>query len=255
MAMIEVVGHHGVHIHFLSYMLEVMSDQRNALEKVPSIFDNTPHRKFFVPSISNASTETDRVIWIAPHNRLLFAYNLFTRSIQNITEEMHYYGNDPSVEKWVSSLNFDFSNFTIHDWEQYPTKYVLGCGMVSHQYDNLARFSRPDGSVEKQKMIWWYLKEILTHDARYYQPLKINADVIQVPNSMFYDIDLCENYIKKINDHFSLKLDFAQFEKLYDQLKSTITYDKNSVLQDGSCLSCSYHAVGQDLRDIIYPSL
>ena len=253
--MIIVHGHHGVHISFLNYILEVMSDQRDAIKTIPNTFDWIPHKKFFIadPDGVRIKWRGDKIIWVSPHNRLFFAYNLFTRAIQHIKHDIFYTGTDSSVKKWISTVKFNFDNFTIHDWERYPTKYVLGCEMICYLYDQLASISKSDGTVEKPKMIWWYIKEILTAE-RYYQKFKKNVDVIEVPNSMFYDINLCEDYLKKIDKHFSLKLNFTLFEKLFDQLHSTLTYDKKSVLNDGSYLSSSYHVLGNDWREKIYPS-
>ena len=55
--------------------------------------------------------------------------------------------------------------------------------------------SNDDGTIPPDKFTWWYLQEILTNN-RYYAEAKFpGQDVLEVPNTMFYDIDLFEQWI------------------------------------------------------------
>ena len=254
--MIFIHGHHGVHIHFLNYCLEVMTNERNILTDVPGIFDATPDKKFFKSKINmNKIVGSNKIIWVRPENRLLFAYNLFTRSIQNITNDIFYKGTDENVELWIKQQTYEFEHFTIRDWEKYPIKYILGCGMISHQYDNLKQMSNDDGTIPPDKFTWWYLQEILTNN-RYYAEAKFpGQDVLEVPNTMFYDIDLFEQWINIIKNYYGLDLKLDLLEDLYQQLQQTLTYDKKSVLSDGSILSKSFAMVGDKYQKLIYPQI
>tara|TARA_B100000424_G_C22919006_1_gene488985 strand:+ start:121 stop:882 length:762 start_codon:yes stop_codon:yes gene_type:complete len=251
--MINIHGHHGVHINFLTYALDVCIGDRDLLTTLPNQFADTYTRKNFYARVSIESVDQDKVIWVYPHNRLFFAYNLFTRAVQHILEGFYYEGDDTSVKEWYDTLpEYNFDNFTIHDWESYPAKYICGCSMISEHFHYIKSISKEDGTVDKHKMIWWYLKEILSHH-RYYGDIKLSGkDLLKVPNTMFYDIEQFEHYMKAIQKQFNLTLDMTHIEKLYDQLQKTLSFGHNTVKTDGSYLSEAYLNSGK-LKDIIYP--
>ena len=251
--MINIHGHHGVHINFLTYALDVCVGDRDLLATLPNQFADTSARNNFFARVRIESVDQDKVIWVYPYNRLFFAYNLFTRAVQHILEGFHYAGDDTSVKEWYDTLpEYNFDNFTIHDWESYPAKYICGCAMVADHFHHIKSISKDDGSIDKNKMIWWYLKDILNHDT-FYDDLKLpGKDILKVPNTMFYDLDKFEHHMKEIQTKFDLILDMTLLEQLYNQLQKTLSYGHETVRTDGSYLSEAYSKSGK-LKDVIYP--
>ena len=249
--MINIHGHHGVHLHFLNYALDVCVGHRDLLTTLPNHFADTYTRKSFFARIDVSEVTQDKVIWIHPHNRLFFAYNVFTRGIQHILEDC--FSDDINVKEWHKTLpEYNFDDFTIHDWESYPAKYICGCAMVADHFHHIKSISKDDGSVDKNKMIWWYLKDILNHDT-FYDDLKLpGKNVLKVPNTMFYDLDKFEHHMKQIQTKFDLTLDMTLLEQLYNQLQKTLSYGHDTVRTDGSYLSEAYSKSGK-LKDVIYP--